>query len=115
MSIFDKGFFTVAGCAGLMILAAVPLVLHRVPRNRICGFRNRAALADDAAWYEANAYFGRRLIAASLCSVLAAALLRMLQPFSPSAFLPASVLLLVLPGLFAAVATARHVRSFGRR
>ena len=69
MSIFDKGFFTILGCAALLVLVAVPLALRKIPRN--------------------IAY----------------------QPFSPDAFLPVSILLLVAPGAIAALATASYVRT----
>jgi len=72
-------------------------------------------MANDEIWYEANAHFGRGLIASTLCGTFVACLICLFQPFSPDAFLPASVLVLIAPSLGAAVATARYVRSLGNR
>ncbi len=114
MSIFDKGFVTILACAALLILAAIPLALRKVPRNLVYGYRTRATMADAAIWFEANAHFGRGLIVASLCGVFVEYLLYRFQPLAPSVFLPVSILVLVVPSLFAVVATARYVRSMDR-
>ena len=111
MSIFDKGFFTILGCAALLVLVAVPLALRKIPRNVAYGFRTRATMANDEIWYQANAHFGRGLIASSLCGTLLAFLIYVFQPFSPGVFLPVSVLVLVAPSLVATLATARFVRT----
>jgi uncharacterized membrane protein len=111
MSIFDKGFVTIIACAALLVLVATPLAFRKVPRNFVYGYRTRATMTDDDTWFEANAHFGRGLIIASLCGAFAAYLIYHFQPFSPSVFLPISVLALVIPSLAAAVATARFVRS----
>jgi len=111
MSIFDKGFFTILGCAALLVLVAVPLALRKIPRNIAYGFRTRATMASDEIWYEANAHFGRGLIVSTLCGTFVAYLVYVYQPFSPDAFLPVSILLLVAPGAIAALATASHVRT----
>ena len=86
MSVYDKGFFTILGCSGLLFVIAIPLALRMVPRNVIYGFRTRTTLSDDAIWFEANAHFGRRLLVASLCGALAACLIYWFQPFSPADF-----------------------------
>jgi hypothetical protein len=114
MNVYDKGFFTILGCSALLILIAIPLALRMVPRNVIYGFRTRATLSDDAIWFEANAHFGRRLLVASLCGVLAAYLIYRLEVFSPQTFLPMSVLILVAPILLAVLSTARFIRSITR-
>ena len=113
MSIFDKGFFTILGCSALMLLVAVPLALRKIPRNLAYGFRTRATMANDEIWYDANAYFGRGMIASTLCGTLVAYVIYRLQPFSPEVFLPVSVLVLVAPSVVAAIATARYVRTLG--
>jgi hypothetical protein len=114
MSIFDKGFFTVLGFSALLSLVAIPLALRKVPRNVAYGFRTRATMAGDEIWFEANSHFGRGLIAASLCGAFVAYLIYRFQPLPPAVFLPVSILVLVVPSLVAAVATARYVRSLGR-
>jgi len=113
MSIFDKGFFTILGCSALLILVAIPLALRKVPRNIAYGYRTRATMANDDIWFEANAHFGRGLIVSSLCGALVAYVIYLLQPWTPAVFLPVSILVLVVPSLVAAVATARYVRSLG--
>lgn len=114
MSIYDKGFFTILACSGLLILIAVPLAFRKIPRNIAYGFRTRATMANDEIWYEANAHFGRGLIASTVCGALVACAIYVLQPFSREVFLPVSILVLVAPSLVAAVVTARYVRSLGR-
>ncbi|MEP7216409.1 MAG: SdpI family protein [Anaerolineaceae bacterium] len=114
MSIFDKGFATILACAALLILVAIPLALRKVPRNVVYGYRTRATMADEEIWFEANAHFGRGLIVASICGAFAGYLIYRFRPFAPTVFLPVSVLVLVVPSLFVAVATARYVRSMGR-
>ena len=111
MSIYDKGLFTILAVSALLIVVAIPLALRRIPRNVAYGFRTRATMADDETWYDANAYFGRRLIISSLCGVLVACVIHLVRPFSPTEFLPVSILVLIAPALVATVATARHVRS----
>ena len=111
MTVFEKGFFTVLGLSIALILVAIPLALGKVPPNVVYGFRTRATLADEEVWYDANAYFGRRLIVACLCGVLAAWALYVLKPFPPDVFLPVSLVVLVAPTLVAAVTTARFVKT----
>ncbi len=111
MSMFDKGFFTILGCAALLILVAVPLALRKIPRNIAYGFRTRATMASDEIWYEANAHFGRGLIVSTLCGTFVAWLIHVHQPFSPDAFLPVSIFVLVAPSAIAALATASYVRN----
>jgi uncharacterized membrane protein len=114
MTVFEKGFFTILGLSVVLILVAIPLALGKVPPNVVYGFRTRATLADEDVWYDANAYFGRRLIVASLCGVLAAGALYVTKPFPPDVFLPVSLVVLVAPALVAAVVTARYVRTLGQ-
>lgn len=111
MSIYDKGLVTILAVSALLIVVAIPLALRKIPRNVVYGFRTRVTLADDETWYDANAYFGRRLIVSILCGVVVACVIYLVKPFSPTLFLPVSILVLVAPSLVATVATARHVRS----
>ena len=46
-------------------LAALPLVLALVPRNRRYGFRSTKTLADDRLWYAANRLGGWTMLLAS--------------------------------------------------
>ncbi len=111
MSIFDKGFFTILGLSLLLVLIAVPLALRLVPRNVIYGFRIRTTMVSEEIWFSANAYFGRRLIALSLCGILFGLGTYLLRPFSAEAFLPASVVIMVAPGLVAVLSTLRYIRT----
>jgi len=65
LTVYEKGLLTVVGCALMFAALSVPLILRRVPRNVVYGFRTRATLEDDAVWYAANAHFGRGLLGAS--------------------------------------------------
>ena len=113
MTVFEKGFFTILGLSVVLILVAIPLALGKVPPNVVYGFRTRATLSSEEVWYDANAYFGRGLIVASLCGALAAWALYVLKPFPPDVFLPVSLVVLIAPTLVATVAALRYVRTLG--
>lgn len=115
MDVYSKGTLTVLACALLLAATAVPLVLRRVPRNRIYGFRTRATLADDRLWADANAHFGRGLLVASLVSAVAVLALRLVDGLAPAVFLNGTVVALVAPSLLAVLATLRFVRTRSRR
>ena len=110
MSVFEKGVLTILGLSVLMALIAIPLVLRKVPRNVVYGYRTRATLADDATWYAANSHFGRGLLIASLFSAVGIGILY-LAGLEPTAFLKASVAVLVVPLVVAMLATSRFIRS----
>ncbi|GAB4484581.1 MAG: hypothetical protein OHK006_09180 [Thermodesulfovibrionales bacterium] len=109
-SIYGKGLITIFGCGLVFGAVALPLALRKVPRNIVYGFRTRTTLSDDFIWYEANAHFGRGMLAAALVMWCAGLVLYLLAP-SPELFLPASVFVLVAPSLAAALSTARFIRS----
>jgi hypothetical protein len=111
MSVFEKGLFTILGCALLFALLAVPLVFRRIPRNLVYGFRTRCTLKDDRVWYEANAHFGRGLLIASTSTAIAILVLYRVDSLAPALFLKASVVALVAPLFVAILATSRFVRS----
>ena len=50
------------GCAGLIIVLAIPLVQRKVRMNRWYGIRIKKAFASDENWYRINAYGGKRLV-----------------------------------------------------
>ena len=115
MTVFDKGLLTLEGCAILFALLAIPLMLRKVPRNVVYGYRTRKTLSDDNVWYEANAHFGRGLLIASIISVIAVFIFSRMQFLSPQVFLPLSVAALVVPSAVAGLATAGYIRRvFGR-
>jgi uncharacterized membrane protein len=56
----------------LLFIAAVPLVLGVIPRNRLYGFRTKKTLADDGIWYRVNRFAGAAIMIASGLYALAA-------------------------------------------
>jgi hypothetical protein len=90
---------------------AIPLILRRVPRNAFYGFRTCATVADDFVWYEANAYFGRRLVAFSLASAAAVPMLYSTDGVSQRLFFGSTVAAMLLPSLAATLVTFRFTRS----
>jgi uncharacterized membrane protein len=111
MTVFEKGFFTILGVSLVMALVALPLALRKVGPNVVYGYRTRATLASEDVWYEANAYFGSRLLVACLCGAAAAWALYVYRPLPPDVFLPVSLVVLVAPTLVAALATSRFVKT----
>jgi uncharacterized membrane protein len=112
MTIYEKGLVTILVVDAVSILISIPLVLRKIGPNVVYGYRTRATLSDPALWYEANALFGRRLIAASLVSALAALFLARPGLLAPDTFLPVSVVLLGAPVAVAGVMTSRHVARY---
>lgn len=71
------------GCGLLTMAIARPLILRRVPPNRIYGVRFSATYADEWVWYEANEASGRDLTKWGAAQVAAAILpLVVLRPAS---------------------------------
>ena len=58
------------GLSVLLALVGVPLMLGKVPPNRVYGFRTAKTLSDPAIWYPANKTAGRNLLIAGVCSAL---------------------------------------------
>jgi len=113
MSLFDKGLITILVCYAVFSLLSIPLILRKVPRNPVYGYRTRATLNDDMLWYKANAYFGLRLLIASILSASIAVALHLWHSISPATYLKISVVLLVAPAIAAVLLTARFVRANG--
>jgi hypothetical protein len=115
MTVFDKGVLTLEGCAILFAILAIPLMLRKVPRNVLYGYRTRRTLRDDNVWYDANAHFGRGLFIASITSVIAVFVLSSAHFLSPQVLLPVCVVALVAPSAIAGLATAAYIRRiFGK-
>ena len=85
-----------------MAAVAIPLILKRVPPNRLYGVRTRRTLRDRDVWFAANAFGGWALIIGAALSALLLAL-----NVSPAAAL-------VIPLLAAVAVTLVYVRRFGR-
>jgi hypothetical protein len=109
--VFFKGLVTVLALDLLMVVLAIPLILRKVPRNVIYGFRTCATLADDFVWYETNAHFGRGLLVASLLSAGAVLVLSEVNGASQRFFFAATIAAMVLPPLVATGLTLRFSRS----
>ncbi len=56
----------------LLILISIPLILRKIPPNRIYGFRIRWTLEDPELWYSVNAYSAKWLVFVGLCAILGA-------------------------------------------
>ena len=108
---FFKGLVTVLAVDLLMVVLAVPLIVRKVRRNVVYGFRTCATLADDYVWYETNAFFGRGLLVSSLVSAGAVLVLSGVNGVSQSFFFAATIAAMVLPPLVATVLTLRFSRS----
>jgi hypothetical protein len=109
-----KGLITILACDLVLAVLAIPLALRKVPRNAVYGFRTPTTLGDEVVWRETNAHFGRGFFAASLVSAAAIGGLFFFGENLGAAFLPASVAVLVLPPLVAALASWRYSRQIAR-
>jgi uncharacterized membrane protein len=109
--VFFKGLVTVLAVDALMIGLSIPLILRKVPRNVVYGFRTLATLSDDFVWYEANAYFGRRLVVFSLVSAAAVLVLYSGRVVPQEFFIPSTIAVMAIPPLIAMVQTLRFMRS----
>jgi uncharacterized membrane protein len=111
VSVYEKGLVTILACNALFALVSLPLVFRKVPRNGFYGYRTCATLGSDFVWYEANAYFGQRLLIASAVTCIAAVFLYRSGALEPGTYLKVSVAVLVAPVLVAALLTSRYVRT----
>ena len=106
-----KGLVTILVCDLIFAIIAIPLILRKVPRNVVYGFRTRSTLENDFIWYEANAYFGRLFLISSFISALLIVSLYFSNLVSVQNFLKASIAVLVVPPLVAVLLTLRYIRS----
>jgi uncharacterized membrane protein len=65
--------FVVSGL--LLAAASIPMILGKVPPNRLYGFRTRKTLSSPDIWYKANEYGGKLLAVAGAVITLAALVL----------------------------------------
>ncbi len=106
-----KCLVTILICDLVFAAIAVPLILRKVPRNGLYGFRTPATLRDDRVWYEANAYFGKAFLCSSAVSALLMVWLCFSGMFSGRDFLNAAIFVLAAPPLVAALLTFLRTRS----
>lgn len=111
MGIYEKGVITIVCLNLVSVLISIPLVLRKVPRNIVYGYRTRATLRDDRTWYEANAYFGRCFLTANIITAFAVLVLYIMHNLAPSSFLTASIIAITGPSLICIIATSRFIRS----
>jgi hypothetical protein len=111
MDVYDKGLITILVCSAVFCLVSLPLILRKVPRNPVYGYRTRATMSDDNIWYEANAYFAWRFLLGSFLSACTALVIFDWQGMSPDTYLKASIVLLAAPGVLAWLLTARFIRA----
>ena len=111
MSIYDKGMITVLGCAALFIAVALPLILRKIPPNRVYGFRVPTTLNDPTAWYEANDTFGRWFIAATIVMTAVVYLLYATRALDANAFMIATLVAIVAPAIVGTIAAFSRLRS----
>lgn len=107
----SKGLVTVLAVDGLFVALSIPLILRKVRRNVVYGFRTCATLRDDFVWYEANAYFGRRLVAFCVISAAVVLMLYSTDGVSPHFFFGSTIAAILLPSLAAMLLTLRFTRS----
>jgi uncharacterized membrane protein len=58
------------GIAILIAALSIPLVMRKVPMNRVYGIRFPQSFKSKAAWYEINEYGGKALLIAALLILL---------------------------------------------
>ena len=63
--------YMVAG--SLLIVLSIPLLFEKVRPNPLYGFRVSQTLNDPQVWYAVNKYTAKRLMAAGVSSIIAAA------------------------------------------
>ena len=106
-----KALVTILICDVIFAIIAIPLILRKVPRNVIYGFRTRATLENDFVWYEANAYFGKLFLISSLVSTVLIVFLYFSDIVSAQNFINASIAVLVVPSLIPVLLTFRYIKS----
>ena len=105
-----KAFITIFVCNIIFVIIAIPLILKKVPRNVVYGFRTRVTLKNDFVWYEANAYFGKLFLISSLVSELLIVFLYLSDIVSMQNFINVSIAVLVVPPMVAVLLTLRFIR-----
>jgi len=90
---------------------AIPLVIHKVPMNRVYGVRIAKAFASDRDWYEINAYGGKLLLGYGLFLIAFGFIARPYAPLRSSIWMAPFLvgpLLLVFPILALIASYARR-------
>lgn len=111
MNVFNKSLITILVCSAVFCLLSIPLILRKIPRNPVYGYRTRATLGDDTIWYEANAYFGTRFLIGTIVSVFIAIIVYECRCISLDIYPLLTVVLLAAPVTVAGLLTTRFVRA----
>jgi len=103
--------------AGVVLMAvALPLVRGRVPPNRFYGVRVPTTLANERAWYSANARVGRDFIVYGGTLVVTAIAVPILFPkWPPPRFIHLGVAELLTGVVVIGIRTFLLVRALARR
>ncbi len=99
------------GLGVVIALVSLPLVLRRVPMNKVYGVRLRRSFSSERNWYEINAYGGRLLVGFGLFLVAFSFATRTLAPPPESPWAP---VFLVAP-LLALLPVLACIRAFARK
>jgi uncharacterized membrane protein len=68
-----------------LILLAIPLILEKIPRNPLYGFRTAYTMSSDEVWFRANKISGIALLIAGLVWLCIGILLPIVMPSMQSA------------------------------
>jgi uncharacterized membrane protein len=101
-----------AGMGLLIASFAIPLIMRKVPMNRVYGIRVRKAFVSNENWYELNAYGGKLFLAFGLFLLVFTFLAKDVAPPPTSIWAPvflAGPLVLIVPVLALVNAFARRL------
>jgi uncharacterized membrane protein len=59
----------------VMVVLSIPLILEKIPRNHIYGFRTKKTLSNDTIWYPANKIAGWDFLLAGIAILVLFSLL----------------------------------------
>jgi uncharacterized membrane protein len=111
-NIYFKGYVSILFCAGIFVVLAIPLILRKIPRNVIYGYRTARTLGSDKIWYAANCFFGWCVIVSSAVSAITITILYGTTKLAPTHFMTASILSLAGPLAMAVLFTHLKIRKW---
>jgi uncharacterized membrane protein len=98
--------------AMIIIVAAIPLILGFVPRNRMYGVRTSKTLSEESVWYRSNRFGGWVFILSSVVYLMVAYLCPTLKPRDANFSLWLLHLgAFVLPLIGSVILTLRYARN----
>jgi uncharacterized membrane protein len=106
-----KNLVTILICDVIFVFVSIPLILRKVPRNVLYGFRTRTTLKNDFIWYEANACFGRLFLIGSLLSAFMMLFIYFSDIVPAQHFINAGIAVLIIPAIAATVLTFLYIQS----